>query len=161
MNIPTKFCHDHKTKFTHANMFSHIHHEHIPISQTHSFHNANTPKIQTKVHPTTSLHCQNSKSHQHYPNCTMIKEKTHFKNVPKPTFQTWSIIQCPQNFRSGNISPWNFQWNMQQHFSKQRNQRKTHLGVHMTIWSMGPRVLKKSIIIILIKCWIIFVTMRS
>ena len=54
MNITTKFCHDHKTKFTHANKFSHIHHEHIPISQTHSFHNANTPKIQTKVHPTTS-----------------------------------------------------------------------------------------------------------
>ena len=46
-------------------------------------------------------------------------------------------------------------------FSKQRNQRKTHLGVDMTIWSMGPRVLKKSIIIMPIKCWIIFLTMKS
>ena len=110
---------------------------------------------------TVYLHCQNSISHQHCPNCTMIKEKAHFKNALKPTFQTWSISQCPQNFKSDNISPWNFQWNMQLHFSKQRNQRKTHLGVHMTIWSMGPRVLKKSIIIIPIKCWIIFLVMRS
>ena len=54
MHISTKFCHIHKTKFTHANNFSHIHHEHIHISQTQSFHNANTPKIQTKIHPTTS-----------------------------------------------------------------------------------------------------------
>ena len=30
----------------------------------------------------------------------------------------------------------------------------------MTIWSMGPRVLKKSIIIIPLKCWIIFLTMK-
>ena len=50
---------------------------------------------------------------------------------------------------------------MQQHFSKQRNQRKTHHGVHMTIWSMGPRVLKESIIIMPLKCWTIFRTMRS
>ena len=34
--------------------FSRIHHEHIHISLTQNFHNANTPKIQTKVHPTTS-----------------------------------------------------------------------------------------------------------
>ena len=31
----------------------------------------------------------------------------------------------------------------------------------MTIWSMGPRVLKKSIIIMPLKCWIIFLTMKS
>ena len=54
MHIPTKFFHVHKTKFTHANNFSHIHHEHIHISQIQSFHNANTPKIQTKIHPTSS-----------------------------------------------------------------------------------------------------------
>ena len=46
-------------------------------------------------------------------------------------------------------------------FSKQRSQRKTHLGVYMTIRGMSPRVLKKSIIIMSIKCWIIFLTMRS
>ena len=46
-------------------------------------------------------------------------------------------------------------------FSKQGNQRRTHLGVYMRIWSMGPRVLKKSIIIIPIKCWIIFFTRKS
>ena len=31
----------------------------------------------------------------------------------------------------------------------------------MTIWSMGPRVLKKSIIIMPLKCQIIFLTMKS
>ena len=31
----------------------------------------------------------------------------------------------------------------------------------MTKWSMGPRVLKKSIIIIPLKCWTIFLTMKS
>ena len=50
---------------------------------------------------------------------------------------------------------------MKQNFPKQRNQRKTHLGVYMTIWSIGPRVLKKSVIIMPIKCWIIFLTMKS
>ena len=54
MHIPTKFYHDHKTKFTHTNKFSHIYHEHIPISQAQSFHDANTPKVQIKIHPTTS-----------------------------------------------------------------------------------------------------------
>ena len=38
--------------------------------------------------------------------------------------------------------------------------KKTHIGVYMTIWSMGPRVLKKSIIIIPLKCWIIFLTIK-
>ena len=54
MHIATKFYHVHETKFTHANKFSHIHHEHIHINQIQSFRNANTPKIQTKIHPTTS-----------------------------------------------------------------------------------------------------------
>ena len=42
-----------------------------------------------------------------------------------------------------------------------KKKKKTNLGVYMTIWSMGPRVLKKSIIIMPIKCWIIFLTMKS
>ena len=54
MHIPTKFFHNHKTKFTHTNKFSHIYHEHIPINQAQSFHDANTPQVQTKIHPTTS-----------------------------------------------------------------------------------------------------------
>ena len=51
---------------------------------------------------------------------------------------------------------------MQQHFFQARKpKKKTNLSVYMTIWSMGPRVLKKSIIIMLIKCWIIFLTMKN
>ena len=54
MHIPTKFCHVHKTKFTYTNKLFHVHHENIHISLTQIFHNANTSKIQTKIHPTTS-----------------------------------------------------------------------------------------------------------
>ena len=89
------------------------------------------------------------------------KKKIHYKNATKPTFPNITNPTMPPKFQNNqmtNISPWNFQWNMQQYFSKQRNQRKTHLGVYMTIWSMGPRVLKKSIIIMPLKCWIIFLT---
>ena len=50
---------------------------------------------------------------------------------------------------------------MKQYCSKWRSQRKTHLGVYMTIWSMGPRVLKKLILIMPIKYGIIFLTMKS
>jgi len=50
---------------------------------------------------------------------------------------------------------------MRQQFSKQRNQRKTHLDVHVRIWSMGLEVLKEPLLIILIKCWIIFLAMKS
>ena len=51
---------------------------------------------------------------------------------------------------------------MQQHFFQARKpKKKTNLSVYMTIWSMGPRVLKKSIITMLIKCWIIFLTMKN
>ena len=41
------------TKFTHPNKLL-PHTEHIHISPTQIFHKANTPKIQTKIYPTTS-----------------------------------------------------------------------------------------------------------
>ena len=50
---------------------------------------------------------------------------------------------------------------MKQHFSKQRNQRKTHLDVHVSIWSIGLSVLNEPLFIMPIKCWIIFLTMKS
>ena len=46
-------------------------------------------------------------------------------------------------------------------YPSKETKEKTHLGVHMTIWSMEPRVLEKSLIIIPIKFWIIFLTTRS
>ena len=119
---------------------------------------------QTKLHPTTSQFTYIVK----IPKATNIvqvaswsKKKQHFKNASKPKFSNMINHTMPQNFKNDNISPWNFQKNMQQHFSKQRNQRKTHLGIYMTIWSMGYRVLKKSIIIMPLKYWIIYLTMKS
>ena len=46
-------------------------------------------------------------------------------------------------------------------FQAKKPQKKTQLDFHVRIWSMGLRVLKKSIIIMPIKCWIIFFTMKS
>ena len=165
MHIPTKFCQVHKTKFTHTNKL-------LPrTSWTHAYKpNTNFSQYQYSQNPnqnlsnniTIYLHCQYSISHQHCPHCTMIK-KQHFKNAPKPTFSNMINHTMPQKLQqpNDNTSPWNFQWNMKQQFSKQRNQRKTHIGVYMTIWSMGSRVLKKPILIMPIKCGIIFLTMKS
>ena len=109
-------------------------------------------------------HYQNFISHQHCPSYTMIKNK-HFKNAPKPTLQhDQSYNASNSNKRTqqnDNVSPLNFQWNMKQHFSKQRNQRKTHLDVHLRIWSMGFRVLTELLFIMPIKCLIIFLIMKS
>ena len=58
-----------------------------------------------------------------------------------------TIIQCPKlQQQNGNISPWNFQWNMKQHVRK---------------WSMRLRILKEPLSIIPNKWGIIFLTMKS
>ena len=46
-------------------------------------------------------------------------------------------------------------------FPSKETQRKTHVDVHVRIWSMGLGVLKKPLLIMPIKCWIIFLTMKS
>ena len=46
-------------------------------------------------------------------------------------------------------------------FPSKETQRKTHLDVHVRIWSMGLRVLNEPLLIMPIKCWIIFLTMKS
>ena len=166
--IPTKFCHVYKTKFTYTNKLF----PHTPWTYSYKSNPkfsqcqySQSPNQNLSNNITIYLRCQNSKSHQHCPNCTITikKRKIHYKNATKPTFPNITNPTMPPKFQNNqmkNISPWNFQWNMQQYFSKQRNQRKTHLGVYMTIWSMGPTVLKKSIIIMPLKCWIIFLNMR-
>ena len=104
--------------------------------------------------------------HQHCPNCTMIRiKKTTLQECSKanifkhdqshndPKFQNNQMtISHHETFNEtcNNIFP-----------SKETKEKKTHLGVYMIIWSMGPRILKKPILIIPIKCWIIFLTMKS
>ena len=44
---------------------------------------------------------------------------------------------------------------------KKKKKKNSHLGVYMTIWSIGLRVLKKSIIVMPLKCWIVLLTMKS
>ena len=88
MHIPTKFCHVHQTKFTHAHKFPHTSYSYKSNTKFSQCQYSQNPNQSSSNNITNYLHCQNSKRHQHYPNCIMIKEKTHFKNVPKPTFQT-------------------------------------------------------------------------
>ena len=72
----------------------------------------------------------------------MIKNK-HFKNAPKPTLQHDQSYNTPNSNKNtqqnGNVSPSNFQWNMKQHFSKQRNPKKTLSLISM--WEYGAWVL--------------------
>ena len=144
--------------------FSHMHHEHIHANLQHKFFTMPMlPKFEPKFiqqhHNLPTL----SKSHKP-PTLSKVHrdQKIALQECSKPNLTTWPIIQCPKLQQpNDNISPLNFQWNMKQHFSKQRNQRKTHLGVYMTIWSMGPRVLKKPLLIMPIKCWIIFLTLKT
>ena len=83
---------------------SHIHHEHIHISLTQNFHNANTPKVQTKIYPTTSQSTYVVK----IPRATNIvqiaplhkeKKKSTTRMLQSQHFQTLPIPQCPQNFK--------------------------------------------------------------
>ena len=100
--IPTKFCHVHKTKFTYTNkLFPHI-------SWTHSYKpNTNFSQCQYSQNPnqnsskniTIYLHCQNSISLQHCPNCTMIKEKTTLEECSKV-----NIFKHDQSYNASKIS---------------------------------------------------------
>ena len=164
MHIPTKVCHVHKTKFTHANKFSHIYHERIPISQAQSFHDANTPKVQTKIHPTTSqityivkipkstniAQIAPRSKKKHTSRMLQSQHSKHDQSHNAPKISKVIISHCEIfNETCNNILP------------SKETKEKTHIGVYMTIWSMGPRVLKKSIITMPLKCWIILLTMRS
>ena len=46
-------------------------------------------------------------------------------------------------------------------FPNKKNQRKTHLDLHVRIWSMGLGVLKDPLLIIPFKWWMIYLAMRS
>ena len=140
--------------------FSHMHREHIHLSLQHKFF---TMPILPKSKPKFIQQCHNLPTLSKFHELPTLSKFHHDKknNTPR-MLQNQLITQCPKLQQpNDNISPWNFQWNMKQLFSKQRNQRKTHLGVYITIWSMGPRVLKKLILIMPIKCGIIFLTMKS
>ena len=146
-------------KFTHANKISHMHHEYVHTRSQHRFFTMpmlpkSKPKFIQQHHklPTLSkFHKPPILSKLHHD-----KKNKHFKNAPKPTLQHDQLYNAP-NFnkdtqQNDNGSPSNFQWSMKQHFSKPRNQRKTHLEVHVRIWSMGLRVLKEAFLLIPIKC---------
>ena len=143
--------------------FSHIYHKHIHISLTQIFHNAilskSKPKFIQQHHKLPTL----SKFHKP-PTLSKLQHDQRKNNtsrmIQSQHFQTWSITQCPQNFK---ITKWQYltmKLSMKHATTFFQKKKKTHLGVYMTIWSMGPSVLKKSIIIIPLKCWIIFLTMK-
>ena len=125
--------------------FSPIHHEHIHISLTLIFHNANTPKIQAKIHPTTSQSTYIVK----IPQATNIvriepwsKKKQHFKNAPKPTFSNITNHAMPQKFQNNQMTISHhetFNEICNNIFSKQGNQRKNLTLV--STWQYGAWVL--------------------
>ena len=84
------------------------------------------------------------------------------KNTPKPTFPNMINLTMPPKFQNNQMTISHHEtFNETCNNPGKEIKEKTHLGVHMTIWSMEPRVLEKSLIIIPIKFWIIFLTTRS
>ena len=129
--------------FTHTNKISHMHHEHIHTSPQNKFFTMPIlPKSKTKLiqqHynlPTLSkFHKPPTLSklyHDKKYNTSKMLQSQHYNMINHTMPQTPTITQ-----QNDNGSPSNFQWSMKQYFSKQRNQRKTHLDVHVRIWNMG------------------------
>ena len=132
-----------------------INHEHIPISQTQSFYDANTPKVQTKIHPTTSQITYIVK----IPKATNIAQiaprlkKKHTSRMLQSQHskhdQSHNTLKISKVIISHHET---FNETCNNILSSNETKEKTHLGVYMTIWSMGHRVLKKSTIIMPLKC---------
>ena len=68
------------------------------------------------------------------------KNKTS-RMIQSQHFQTWSITQCPQNFQTTKWQYLTMKLSMKHATAlfPAKKPKKTHLGVYMTIWSMGPR----------------------
>ena len=144
-----------------------MHHEYIHTSPQHKFSTMPIlPKSMAKLiqqhHSLPTL----SKFHKpltlfklhHYKkyNTSKMLQSQHYNMINHTMPQTPTITQ-----QNDNGLPSNFQWSMEQHFSRQINQIKTHLDVHVRKWSMGLGVLKEPLLIMPIKCWIIFLAMKS
>ena len=112
------------------------------------------PSQNSSSNITNYQHCQNSMSHQHCPNYTITKNNKY--NTSKMLqSQDYNMInhtmpQIPTRAHNkmtmSHQQTFNEAW--KQHFSKQRNQRKTHLEVRVGMWSMGLGVLKEPLLII-------------
>ena len=112
-------------------------------------------------------------SHQNCPSYTMSKKKKKKKlnNSKIPQGQDYNIIRisnqalrCPKFQQRAN----NNQMTISQHqtFNEAWNQqisqkKKTHLEVHLKVWSMGLGVMREPLFIIPFKRWVIFFPMRS
>ena len=135
--------------------FSHIHHEHIHISLTQIFHNAilskSKPKFIQQHHNLPTL----SKFQKPPTLSKLHPKKTHFKNSPKPIFPNTINHTMPPKFQNNQMTISHhetFNETCNNIFPRKETKEKL---------TLGPRVLKKSIIIMSIKCWIIFLTMKS
>ena len=115
--------------------FCHIHHEHIHLSLQYKFF---TMPILPKSKPKFIQQHHNLPTLSKFHKPPTLSKLHHDK---KTTLQECSKAKIFKHDQSHNDPKF------------QNNQ--------MTIWSMGPRVFKKSIIIIPIKCWIIFFTRKS
>ena len=94
------------------------------------------------------------------------KKNTTLQKCSKTNITTWSIIQCPK-FQQDHTTKWQcltIKLSMKHEatlFQTKKNQRKTHLDLHLRIWSMGLGVLKDPLLIIPFKWWMIYLAMRS
>jgi len=104
---------------------------------------------------TNYQHGQNSMSYQHCPNYTITQKKNKCNTSKMLQSQDYNMNnhtmpQIPTRAHNkmtiSHDQTFNGAW--KQNFSKQRNQRKTHLEVHVGMWSVGLWVLKETLLII-------------
>ena len=106
MHIPTKFCHVHKTKFTHINkLFPHTPWtpSYKPNTKFSQCQYSQNPNQNSSNNITNHLHCQNFKSHQHSPNCTMKKKNTS-RMLQSQHFQNMINHTMPPKFQNNQIT---------------------------------------------------------
>ena len=164
MHIPAKFCYVHKTKFTYTNkLFPHTPWtpSYKPNTKFSQCQYSQNPNQNSSNNITNHLHCQNFKSHQHSPNCTMKKNtlqecskaniSKHDQSYNAPNFKItkWQYLAMKLSIKHAT-----------KFFQAKKPKKNSPWCLHDNM-KHGLRVLKKSIINIPIKCWMIFLTMKS
>ena len=95
--IPTKFCHAHEIRLTHANKFSTLIMNLFNQAYTTNFSQPQCPKIQAKVHSTTSQIANIAKIHDS-PTLFKLhhaKKYNNSKKAPKPRLQHDQSCNAP------------------------------------------------------------------
>ena len=134
---------------------------------TTNFSQSQFPKIQAKIHSTTSHSTNIAKIHD-TPTLFKLHHDQKIQQFKMLQSQDYNMINhtMPQisigahnKMTMSRHQTLNGTW--KQHFFQTKKQRKTHLEVNFRMWSIGFGVLKEPLFFIPFKWWMIFLPMKS